>query len=133
VGLEGRNDCVLKTKILGDTMAQHNEKILVADNLQIVAIRATYAGQIHRFLSCYSCSFSVCFSHRKMSLLTPTFDPNFESFNGHRSPNIQTCQQVGFEKFQLGCPSWFIDLNNQRSGIKFEGFDMTTDGFADNF
>jgi len=32
-------------------MAQHNEKILVADDLSIVAIRATYAGQIHRFLT----------------------------------------------------------------------------------
>jgi hypothetical protein len=31
VGLEGRNDCVLTTKILGDTMAQHNEKTLVAN------------------------------------------------------------------------------------------------------
>ena len=118
-------------------MAQHNEKILVANDRSIVAIRATYAGQIHHFLACDSGCFLVCFpacfERRKMSLFAPTFDPNFEPFNWHRSPNIEACQQVGFKKFQLGCPGWFVDLNNQSSGIKFERFDMTTHRFTDNF
>ena len=68
-----------------------------------------------------------------MSLFAPSFDPNFEPFNGHRSPNIQTCQKVGFEKFQLGRPRWFIDLHDQSSGVEFEWFDMTTNGLADDF
>jgi len=125
VGLEGRNDCVLRTKILGDTMAQHNEKILVANNLLSASIRASYAGQIHYFLA--------CFYDPKLNQLSAPLHPNFESFNGHRSPNIETGQKVGFKKFQLGRPGWFVDLNNQSSGIKFERFDMTTDGFAHDF
>ena len=68
-----------------------------------------------------------------MSLFTSPFDPNFESFNGHRSPNIEAGQKVGFKKFQLRRPGWFVDLNNQSSGIEFERFDMTTDRFTDDF
>ena len=128
---------MLGTKILGDTMAQHNDKILVADNLAIVSIRATYAGQIHHFLACDSgcflMCFPACFERRKMPLFAPAFDPNFEPFNRHRSPNIEACQKVGFEKFQLGCPGWFVDLNNQSSSIEFERFDVATDGFTDDF
>jgi hypothetical protein len=106
-------------------MAQHNEEILVANNLSIVSIRASYAGQIHHFLA--------CFDDPKLNQLPAPFYPNFESFNGHRSPNIETGQKVGFKKFQLGRPRWFVNLNNQCSGIKFERFDMTTDGFAHDF
>lgn len=104
VGLEGRNDCVLRTKILGDTMAQHNEEILVANNPSIASIRASYAGQIHHFLA--------CFYDPKLNQLPAAFDSDFEPFNGHRSPNIETGQKVGFKKFQLGRPGWFVDLNN---------------------
>jgi len=68
-----------------------------------------------------------------MALFTPPLDPNFESFNGHRSPNIEAGQKVGFKKFQLRRPCWFINLNNQSSGIELEWFDMTTDRFTDDF
>jgi hypothetical protein len=75
----------------------------------------------------------VRFQARKATLLTTPFDPNFESFNRHRSPNIETRQKIGLKKLQLGCPGWFVDLDDQSSSIEFEWFDMTTNRFTDDF